>query len=96
MGHIEIIPFSEEDEQNLYGNRVIAIGKCFKSKSNNYYQQRKDHVLHINHNCSLVNKLHPGYFNVNDKKFEEIEYSEFENAAKKLIYDLELDKFWNK
>lgn len=94
MGHIEIIPFSEEDEQNLYGNRVIAIGKCFKSKSNNYYQQRKDHVLHINHNCSLVNKLHPGYLNIG--KFDEITHQEFKNVAKKMIYELELDKFWNK
>ena len=94
-GDIEIREFSNEDYQNLYGDRRIEVGKCFKDKNNKYYQQRKDHVLHINIDARLVNILHAGFLNA-DIVFKEIELKEFENIAKKLIYELELDKFWNK
>jgi hypothetical protein len=81
-----------EEEEQMYGKRLQAIGTTFKVNEH-LYLQRKNDVLHLNTEHGVLNLLHVGFLNESFEKIE-IDNIEFTNGVKKFIYENELDKFW--
>ncbi len=78
----------------LYGDRQVAVGKCFEGEGH-FYSQREDSVLHVSAEKDLVNSLHVGFLNdKKDRNYREVTPEEFRAAVAETIYNLELDKFW--
>lgn len=91
-----MIPFTQEQLDEQYGQRVIEVGKAFRTKDKiHYYLQREDDVLHISHH-QLINTLHVGFLNdMKGKGYKEVTLEVFEANIKEIIYMLELDKYWS-
>ena len=83
------------EEDILYGKRKVKIGKCFNDEYNHYYKQQKDFVLHLfdDENNFLISRTLVGFLN-KYKNLKEISEDEFDIKMKKVIYELELYKYW--
>lgn len=83
---------SDSELDEMYGDRKIAVGKCFRSNLNHIYKQLKDGVLHLNTESDkvyLANILHVGFLNDSTiHKFEEIDPKIFNDKLSEVILKL--------
>lgn len=89
---ITVRSLTDSELDNLYGNRKIAVGKCFKGSEGHLYKQMEDDVLHLNimtEKSYLVNTLHAGFLNdVSVRQFEEIDPKIFNDKLSEIILKL--------
>lgn len=88
---IEVRLLTDQEEDKLYGSRILEPGTCY-SRQDHFYMQRENDVLHVKDD--IINILHPGHLNRED--YNEITQFEFKLKIKKTIFDMDLDEFWNK
>jgi hypothetical protein len=86
-------PLSNEELDQINGNRKYDIGSTF-TMNGHYYLQRENDVLHINSELNLINLLHVGHLN-NSRNLDEISNNVFEIRMKEAIFNLDLNQFWN-
>ncbi len=91
MNEIKGTPISDSELLEIFGPRIIEVGKCFR-KGSHFYMQREHDVLHVSEG-QLINTLFEGHLNsVPDK--EEMPKEKFEMRVKEAIYLMQIDHFW--
>lgn len=97
MKNIEVRPYTEAEEDALYGTKTKVTGAAYKRNDGFYdhmYLQREHDVLHVNVKGQVLNTLNVGFLN-QESGMEQITLKEFTEAVKQFIYEAQVDKFWN-
>lgn len=89
---ITVRSLTDSELDNLYGNRKVPVGKCFKGTDGHLYKQMEDEVLHLNivsEKSYVVNTLHAGFLNDDSiRRFVEIDPKVFSDRLSEIILKL--------
>ena len=86
MKKLKVRTLTNEEYDNLYGERVVEVGKAFTNEKGHFYLQREKDVLHVGD--GLINNLHVGFFNEDFREFEQISKEKFEEKLRETIFEL--------
>lgn len=88
---------TEQELNEYFGVPKYSKGMAFKTHDGqDFYLQRESDVLHLSiKNTFCMNALHVGFLNRQDDKIA-ITIQEFTMNMKKVIYEEDLNKYWDK